>query len=144
MAVYELSLAYSDTALTTLTKASLEAAADGYATFNPAEFFTPKKIYEVVDNLSLRGKRFKHRKFGRYFYTIIISTNELDEVYGTESTKLAFLRSFFDAEYKYLLKYGDTSYVEVDSEDDELITEYAEGILYVPEITLNLFDVEKT
>lgn len=143
----EVSMAYSDTALTTLAKASVETDADDYEEFDTVENFPAEKAKEVVEVETLRGKRFKHLKWHRKTYRFIISTNELDLDHGEDDdTKLDFCRDFWEADYKYIYYHdGSTggNYVEVDTEDDEFPISYMEDIYFMPEIAFNLFSVNK-
>ncbi len=135
-----LTLAYHDEDLSAdLTHATIIAEATAYKTFTPIELYTPEKELTLdTPPITMGGRKLEHILHSHYQYPCLISPKELI----ADSTKLAFLRSLWDAEYIYISYYNyDTSawgnFVEVIRNGKKFPIEYLKKIIYLPYVTFN-------
>lgn len=107
--------------------------------FSPVQLFNPEIHKSEIKVETMRGRKFNHYRYKHQYYSIVISSNDLD------SNGLEFIYSFFAGDYKYIVVFDDTgagNYVEIIWDSDKLTPEYIDGIKYLPEITLNVYTAE--
>ena len=140
-----ITLAYHDEDLSQdLSYATIIAEATAYKTFTPIELYDPEKEHIIHNpDITSRGKRIEHRLHSHYRYPLKIAPKELI----ADSTKLAFLRSLWDADYIYISYYNYntlswSNFVEVIRNGKQFPIEYLKGIKYLPYITFNFIDAK--
>lgn len=149
MNFYEITLARHTSELTNLDYATANGVIGNgkYCEFYTTENF-PNETKEVIGHTTLTGRSFKHVKWRRKLFNILIASNEInDKLLGDSVTKvLDFLLDFWRSDYKYIYYHdGSTggNYIEIETESDIFPVEYAESIIYVPMLRFNLFAVLK-
>lgn len=134
-------LAYSDSKLPELDPELATPTAD--MVFNPT-MAHPAGLNMLTEKVkTLRGKNIKHIINKSKVHNITISADEID------SAALAFLESFWAANYQYIAymytyqaDWSGLSYIEVYEDNDAFPVEYIEDLTMFPEVKFKLVEVE--
>lgn len=127
----------SSTALSPLT---FDSEATGQKIYNN---LAPRKTYinrVVEEGILLNGRQYQHTLYRHREWDLVISADEIDQ------TDIDFLNDFNNSLFRYISIYNGSSwsdYIEVISDGDRLQVEYIEGLEDLPEVTLNLREVNK-
>ncbi len=128
----EIALRYSDSILTDLTYIEKTENQE----IIECLMLKPIPIMESETKTLLNGKKIKFTKSKRYKYILKMSSDILS------TSTLEFLDAFYFAPYKYIRIADNDEYKEVIIENDELQRTYIDDLLYLPEIDLELIEVE--
>jgi hypothetical protein len=132
-------LRYSNTLLTDL---AFDSEAVNQVEYEGIEFFPPKIKVEAITGTTKRGRRFQHNKFILKDYNLVISSDEIDD-------DCLFLKSFWEATYKYIAVYNESylsvggwnNYELVVTAGGEFPVSFDEDLIF-PEVALTLMCVE--
>ncbi len=103
----------------------------------------PRKTYinrSVEEGILLNGRQYQHTLYRHREWDLIISANEIDQ------SDINFLDDFNNSLFKYISLYNGSDwsdYIEVLTTDGRLSIEYIEGLEDLPEVSLNLREVNK-
>jgi hypothetical protein len=138
-------LAYADTPLTTLDFWGAGTSLDDYEEFECIRLYPPEKAEERNRVTTLTGRIVDHILFRRETVELTISTDELSSYHSVvrSETKMDFIKTFWDAPYKYLYLYDGyygSNYIAVVTESDSLPVTFADDVLFFPEITFRFIN----
>lgn len=136
-----IALLYSSTALTSLT---FDAEADDQTIFHPVDLPPPIPLRRSVGGETLRSRIYQHTMSYKLKFSMAISADELADMPEIQSANVVFLRNFWMANFKYLAYKNEgtyTDYIEVAWQVDEFPVTYLEGLIYLPEVPLELITV---
>lgn len=136
-----IALLYSSTALTSLT---FDEEADDQVIFHPVDLPPPVPIRRSVAGETLRSRVYQHTLAYKLKFSMAISADELADMPEIQSANVVFLRNFWMAKFKYLAYKNEgtyTDYIEVAWQADEFPVTYLDGLIYLPEVPLELITV---
>jgi len=128
-----------------------------YALFDTIESFPPVLQKDIATFKTLRGRKGSHTLARRRIYNIVIADNDIwkktSSIYNADILEIrnnflnGFLKEFWEAQYKYILKANQGSFTGlmfdcVETEQTEFPIEYTDGILFLPQLKFTLISTE--
>lgn len=128
-----------------------------YAFFDTVKSFPPVLQKDLANFKTLRGRRGNHTLARRRIYNITLADNDIwkkkSSIYVSDILEVrdnflsGFLKEFWEAQYKYILKmnqgvFNGLTFDCVETEQTEFPVEYMDDILFLPLLNFTLISTE--